>query len=744
MALIEQDFPIEAINRLAREEAKGGVTRPSFEPLLYLHKWWARRLGCVFRSIILFALLDKNTKIREGNKFRKITPDEFNDPWSLYGKDISFGNKIVLDPFMGSGTTLIKALQMKCKVIGKDLNPISWLLVKKALEPLDVKKLQLGMNQLEERIKSEIKQYYYTECPSCLTKPSNLAPNDELLSNNPKNEPLAEVIYFFWIKEIECPQEDCKNRIKLLKSYMLAHKRLNGKTIGFYVFCPICLHLFEVNNYRKFAVCPSCEFIFNPSSGPVRKKGDKFFCNKCKKEEYIVKTIQKFGKANNKLIAVKYHCNLCKSVGYKQVDDFDHDQYFKAEKELNTVWPQWIGKVLPDTEIPMGFNTKQMINHGYLKWSDMFNARQLLNLAKLLFNILELNIDWKTKEFFLLIFSRTLEYQNMFCEYHRINNYIYNMFKTHAFHPTLNPVENNLWGAAIGFGTFSNFVKRTIKQKTYNFYPYLKYYNQKGSIEKKFTNNQIIGIFDNIFENPLANSYILQGDSRFLPIPDKSIDAVITDPPYFGNVMYSELSEFFYSWLRLCLKDHYNFFQSKHIQNFGEVIVNKFQGKKKKDYLELLYKIFIEINTKIKDDGLFIFTFHHQEISTWVGIVEVILKANFYISAIYPVHAEMITSTMHLNKKNVQFDMIFVCKKRLDTQKNIEWLLLKKLIREQTEEVINRLKNGKIIFSLQDSYFIVIGKALQLFSDYYPNIWDNKNQVTISEVLKYIISLIKT
>jgi len=54
MKPIERDFPIEQVNEFANEEGKGGTSRPSWEPLLYIHKWWAKRLGSVFRTIILY------------------------------------------------------------------------------------------------------------------------------------------------------------------------------------------------------------------------------------------------------------------------------------------------------------------------------------------------------------------------------------------------------------------------------------------------------------------------------------------------------------------------------------------------------------------------------------------------------------------------------------------------------------------------------------------------------------------
>ena len=81
---IDTRFPLNKLNELARMES---YNKHYYRPPNYLHKWWARRLGSVFRTIILGTFL-------EGDQ----------DVWEAYYRRVDFGDKIVLDPFMGWGT----------------------------------------------------------------------------------------------------------------------------------------------------------------------------------------------------------------------------------------------------------------------------------------------------------------------------------------------------------------------------------------------------------------------------------------------------------------------------------------------------------------------------------------------------------------------------------------------------------------------------------------------------------------
>jgi len=162
MRPIEKDFPIEHVNEIAEKEAHA---KEKFRPVLFIHKWWARRLGSVFRTIVLYTLVDENTKVLDERtgKWRKITKEELENPWLLYLKDVDFGGKVVLDPMMGGGTTVVEALRTGCKVVAQDLNPVAWFLVKKIVEPVDIEKLEETFKKLESQVADEIKKYYKTK-----------------------------------------------------------------------------------------------------------------------------------------------------------------------------------------------------------------------------------------------------------------------------------------------------------------------------------------------------------------------------------------------------------------------------------------------------------------------------------------------------------------------------------------------------------------------------------------------------
>src|SRR5438552_2186180 len=114
---IEVGFPIVEINRLAEPE------RNSFKPIYQMHKWFARRASCVFRAILLGAL--KPSVQPDG------TPtDLMAEFYKNHDKDPDTQGKVVLDPFMGGGTTVVEALRLGCKVIGADLNAVAWFVVK--------------------------------------------------------------------------------------------------------------------------------------------------------------------------------------------------------------------------------------------------------------------------------------------------------------------------------------------------------------------------------------------------------------------------------------------------------------------------------------------------------------------------------------------------------------------------------------------------------------------------------------
>jgi len=763
---IEVDFPIEQVNVIAEREAHA---KEKYRPILFIHKWWARRLGCVFRTIVLYTLLDENAKVLEANgKWRPVTEEELKNPWLLYLKDVDFGGKIVLDPMMGGGTTVVEALKFNCKIIAQDLNPVAWFLVKKIVETVDIGELEAGFKELELAVADEIKQYYRTICPHCLNRYAKLhnrtsediireVVEDLKRSNDPhdvyerysfedniglfskQKSIFAGAMYYFWIKEVPCL--NCKTKIPLFRGYMLAHKRDSS---GYHVICPKCGNLIEVSNYKNATKCPRCGEEFNPDKdGTV--DGKYYICTNpdCGQRNIVVEAIQRTGKPDERLYAVEYYCPHCEAKDYKQAYEFDFALFARARKEYKGIEEDWLGKYIPNTEIPKGQETYPRLieNHGYKYWKDMFNERQLLSLGKILKAMLEIDVDENVKELLVGTFSDTLNYQNMLCEYNRAANKLKELFSKHAFHPSINPVENNVWGCEYGLGTFAHIIDKVVSGKTYNANPFEKYINNGETLEKPLK-TKIIGYLGNPFDDNNNNAMVTCGDSSYLDIPDNSVDAVITDPPYYGNVMYSELSEFFYSWLRLAFKDKYDHFQGEHVPNSAEVIVNDIQEKGEGEFIEGLTAVFKEAGRKLKKGGLMVFTFHHQEEKAWGAVLQSVLNAGFYISAIYPVQSEKSTSTHIFQKASVRYDMVVVCRKRETQPERKYWSQIEDDIYFRVEDELKRLEAHKKNLSQEDLFVVTIGKCLELYSKHYPQVYKDERKVSIEEALSSIREIV--
>src|SRR5262249_31381498 len=137
---IEQGFPFEELNRVAALES---WRKEVHRPLSHVHKWWATRLGSVFRAIVLGGLLDDS-----------------DDTWARFYAKNDFEGAVVLDPFMGSGTTVYEALKLGCRAVGSDINPVAHFLVREALRPVPVKKLTAAFERLEQRVKPLLAPFY--------------------------------------------------------------------------------------------------------------------------------------------------------------------------------------------------------------------------------------------------------------------------------------------------------------------------------------------------------------------------------------------------------------------------------------------------------------------------------------------------------------------------------------------------------------------------------------------------------
>lgn len=615
---LECDFPMVKISQIAEQESwRKEINRPIY----HIHKWWATRLGSVFRGIVLGALSKPGTDI-----------------WAQFYKTHDLVGKVVLDPFMGSGTTLGEAVKLGAKAVGCDINPVSTFLVRQAFTPASEKELRDAFERLERNVSLEIRRYY--------------------LTRDPKTGELIKVLYYFWVKTVITPEGEV---IPLLSRYVFSQDAYPKRKPRAQIVCPNCWSVLEDRYDAIHLRCQHCCHEFNPQTGPAAGQ----YVTARNGQRYRIKEL--LAKESAPPAHRMYAIMALRPDGskvYLSVGDEDLALYEEAQKRLATeVLP------LPKASVRSGHNTDQARGYNYTKWRDFFNDRQLLCLGMLLREILSID-DQTIQEQMLCLFSSTLEFNNLFCSFKgEGTGAVRHMFSNHILKPERTPLENSVWGTEKSSGTFSTlFESRLLRAKLYLTQPFeiAIDYDQNGNrtgshktVASHAVRARRVETWDDL-EKADHGLLILNGDSSNLPVPAGSVDAVVTDPPYFDFVHYSELSDFFFAWLSPVLRDRYPWMAREDSSDEGEV-----QHKDPRVFARQLAAVFSEACRVLKDDGVLAFSFHHSRADGWAAIYEAISKAGLAAVAVHPVHAELRAASPKTAAKDpISLDAILVCRKK--------------------------------------------------------------------------------
>ena len=224
-------------------------------------------------------------------------------------------------------------------------------------------------------------------------------------------------------------------------------------------------------------------------------------------------------------------------------------------------WSAVPSGTFPVVKIEPGHSTNQVLGYNYRCWYEMFNARQLLCLSILAERIRKVP-ETELRELFTCLFSGALEFNNMFASYKgEGTGAVRHMFAHHILKPEHVPLEANVWGTPKSSGSFiTMFEGRNRRALDYAHNPFeLRVRGKAG--EKKAT-EKIYGLSTSLafevaddFQSFKRGKqvYLSCGDSSETDIEDDAVDAIITDPPFFDNVHYSQLADFFHVWQRFIL-----------------------------------------------------------------------------------------------------------------------------------------------------------------------------------------------
>ncbi len=612
---LERSFDPTFATRLALREKQ---IQQNYRPIIGIHKWFARRPGTVFRSLLL----------AEYNGAEPLE-DSYWREHKLKG--------VIADPFMGGGTPIFEANRLGFSVLGADTNPMAYWVVRQALGLLDLQEFERGAEEVAAAIEGMIGALFETTCLKC--------------------GQLAQVKYFLWVKTEECPS--CQTANDLFPGYVLAQDSRHPKHVVACSECGCLNEYDEVPSRDAPAPCAECGEPVH-KEGPARRQ--RVPCKACGRE-YPYPAKDPEHPPAHRMWAMEYHCESCKPTHkgrfFKRPEPDDLDRYEQARLQLL----ENPGLPIPDGEIPPGDETDRLHRWGYRHYKEMFTERQLLGLGLLLRRITKVS-NPPVRHALLTVFSDFLRYQNMLCRYDPYALKCQDIFSVHGFPVGLGQCENNLLGIPkVGAGAFRHFVQKYLRAKQYCEAPFETRRNGKRKEVVQIAGERIAAELVRTFPvEDERQAQIAASPASAMPLAPGSLDGVFTDPPYFANVQYAELIDFNYVWLRQALRDEFAEFGPPTTRSSHELTGNVTLGRGIEHFTEGLSAVFRHYAAALKPGAPFVFTYHHNDPTAYVAVVVAILDAGLDCTATLPAAAEM-SASLHIHGTNSSvLDSIFVCR----------------------------------------------------------------------------------
>ena len=597
---IDSEFPVVFANEIARLES---YNKHHYRPNAYLHKWWARRCGSTFRLILKSLVEDPDLR-------------DYYHPGGLEGA-------VIMDPMVGGGTTLHEALRLGANVIGIDIDPVPILQARATLSEVPLEQLEEAFTSFYADLHGRLAEQFMTSCPSC--------------------DRATELMYVLYGRKGRCA---C-GQVVLVDSCTLRHES-DGSRV---VICPECGQI-SCRSSRGSEASHHCSGRLLPYT--LLPRGTKT-CPGC--EEPFVELIDSPFYARYEPLAI---AGRCPDDGFffKQPGTADLALIKRAndERSLGQFEP------LSDFEIQPGPKSGDLVRHGVSSYLDLFSSRQLGYLAAAV-DLLQ-DFDGLVKLNLGLLVSTSVEFNTMLCGYKGANQprpgAIRHAFSHHAYSYPYTALENNPLCPKKTSGTLQAlFHARVRRARNWAALPrerkvragkvaeIVEIEGERGTGGEVHHQGQLV--------DGERKFLLLQGSAVRLNLDQDSVDHIVTDPPYFDNVQYSDLSAFFRVWLRRILAKEANW----DYDLSGSAVDPQANGDGQ--YERVLRGIFAECQRVIKkESGRLILTFHHWNPKGWSALTVALKEAGFVLRNRYVIHAENPASVHIANLRALEHDAVLV------------------------------------------------------------------------------------
>ncbi len=610
------------------------------------------------------AHINERIEFKDSEHVKSILGTSFSiDAEDMYGYGRSYMTPIgspdhhditVLDPTAGGAAIPFEAIRLGCNVIANDLNPVASAIEIATLQYPATFGLSLYDdifrygNQLSGIISNKMESFFPQK----------------------KEESINDYIY---CRYVTCPT--CGERVPLLNAFALQKKKdgwmvipkIEGQSGNKKVrFIPV-----RLRNGKG----PKGE---DPEIGTVNKgTGRCLFCGQAIEGEEIkrqargesshgtwsdelycvvgIREQPKFDKNGNVQTYTsgpeKGKVKTEKVMFFREPEKEDLDALVRAKEVLDANWDRWSEMgLIPTERIPEGHKTLELHNVGTHRWCDMFTPRQLLGHLTAEETLLDMTtqiIDSEGLErgtaiihYLQYVIDKCLDYNSRQTLWNAIRANVAHSFTRHDFSLKWTFGELIFTGPSSGFAWGLSQILDSYKEIC-----------------------KLIGKKENL------NIQILNNSAASLNVEDKSVDIVCIDPPYYNNVQYAELSDFFFVWEKRIFKDLYpNIFSRRLTNKIDEAVANPVRdgGVKQANanYERLMGEIFAECRRVLKNDGIMTMMFSHKTQAAWETITRALIENGWSISSTFPVESEYIKGIHQKDLAAAASSIFITCRKR--------------------------------------------------------------------------------
>ena len=686
--LIERWLPIAELGEESTRERRSMTALP---PTYYLHVWWARRPLVVSRAAVLASLLPADADRRKflqvlgihgdpvaaqvaiakakrtGNRVKDpygyprafgYTPTAADRDWLFEALGGAAGDWGILDPTAGGGSIPFETARLGLPNLANDLNPVAALVMRATVEwPVSFSTgIETEFRGVAERWRRAVE--------------------DRLRESFPQpGLPDRLDMTYLWARTVTCPY--CEGLVPLSPNWRLAPGGTGVRVL------PQC----AAGPGSKGRVC-SFEIVQSAeaqSAGTVaRGAGTCPFpeCGRVIHGDAIREQAQE-GRMGEQLYAVVYKERI--AVPTKtgktrsrwerrfRAPGANDDNAAEVATRLREKLPEWEAlDIVPSERFPSDTNDDRPIQYGMPLWRDLFSPRQLLchgTSAEVFREMLDADreagelTDLRRAAYVYLALSldKLLNYNSRMSVWMPTREVVANSFNRHDFAFCWSHAEMVPLIAGLGFDWAIGQTSKCIRELV--------------SLVRPPSAVPANGLFAETADAPPPPRMTItcKPAHDLDHLEDATVDVVVMDPPYYDNVMYAELSDFFYVWLKRTAGHVFpELFRRRLTDKENEAVANqaRFAGQKgakaraTRDYQERMAAIFGECRRVLKPDGVMTLMFTHKTTGAWDALTTGLIEAGFFITASWPINTEA-AGSLHIKDKAAANSTIFlVCRPR--------------------------------------------------------------------------------